>query len=226
MELTHHFHVPGEVEATWTHFQDIAGLAGCFPGAQVTSVDGDEFSGSCKVKLGPIALLYNGTGQFTERDATNHRMVVEAKGKDKRGNGTAAATATLTMTAAASGGTDVDVVTDLAITGKPAQFGRGLMQDVSDKLLGQFVDCLQQQITPAEPVAESPAPQTPPATESSAPAATLAEPPAPTSAPVVPQSEDALNLGATVLPVLVKNYWKPAAAGAVIVAVIVWLISR
>jgi carbon monoxide dehydrogenase subunit G len=222
LELTHHFHVPGEVEATWAHFQDIAGLAGCFPGAQVTSVDGDEFSGSCKVKLGPIALLYNGTGQFTERDATNHRMVVEAKGKDKRGNGTAAATATLTMTAAASGGTDVDVVTDLAITGKPAQFGRGLMQDVSDKLLGQFVDCLQQQITPAEPAAESPSPQAPLATESASPGPAMPEPPA----PVVPQSDDALNLGATVLPVLIKNYWKPAAAGAVIVAVIVWLISR
>ena len=179
MELTHHFHVPGGVEATWTHFQDIAGLAGCFPGAQVTSVDGDEFSGSCKVKLGPIALLYNGTGQFTERDATNHRMVVEAKGKDKRGNGTAAATATLTMTAAASGGTDVDVVTDLAITGKPAQFGRGLMQDVSDKLLGQFVDCLQQQITPAEPAAESPSPQAPPATDSAPPGPAMPEPPQP-----------------------------------------------
>ena len=226
MDLTHHFHVPGEVDATWTHFQDIAGVAGCFPGAQVTSVDGDEFTGSCKVKLGPIALLYNGTGHFTERDAANHRMVVEAKGKDKRGNGTAAATATLTMTAAAAGGTDVDVVTDLAITGKPAQFGRGLMQDVSDKLLGQFVDCLQQQLAPAELVATSPSAQTPPATDSSTPAPAMPEPPAAAPAPVVPQSDDALDLGATVLPVLIKNYWKPAAAGAAIIAVIVWLISR
>src|SRR6185437_9223261 len=149
MDLVHHFHVPSGVDETWTHFQDVAGLAGCFPGATVTSVEGDRFTGSCKVKLGPIALLYNGTGEFKERDGGEHRMVVEAKGKDKRGNGTAAATATLTMRAAESGGTDVDVVTDLAITGKPAQFGRGLMQDVSDKLLGQFVDCLQAQLTPA-----------------------------------------------------------------------------
>lgn len=223
MDLTHHFHVPSGLDETWDHFQDVAGLAGCFPGAQVTSAEGDEFTGSCKIKLGPIALLYNGTGQFTERDAANRRLVVVAKGKDKRGNGTAAATAALTMTAAASGGTDVDVVTDLAITGKPAQFGRGLMQDVSDKLLDQFVACLQQQLTPAEPavapavdgaVAVDAAPEPLPETES-ADAAT-------TTAP----ADDALDLGATVLPVLIKNYWKPAAAGAVAVAVLVWLISR
>src|ERR1700755_2514504 len=98
MELPHHFHVPTGIDDTWTHFQDVAGLAGCFPGAQVTSVDGDDFTGTCKVKLGPIALQYNGTGVFVERDEAAHRMVVEAKGKDKRGNGTAAAKATLTMT--------------------------------------------------------------------------------------------------------------------------------
>ena len=120
------------------------------PGAQVTEADEESFSGSVKVKLGPIALLYNGSGTFVEKDAEAHRFVVDAKGKDKRGNGTAGAKVTVSM-AEAGGSTDVSVETDLAITGKPAQFGRGVMQDVSDKLLGQFVACLEQRLAgPAE----------------------------------------------------------------------------
>ena len=137
MELRHSFTVPLDVESTWAHFGDIAALAECFPGAVVTDVAGDTFRGTVKVKLGPIALQYAGSGTFVEKDDAAHRFVVEAKGKDKRGNGTAGATVTLAMTGA-GGSTEVQVDTDLAITGKPAQFGRGVMQDVSDKLLGQF----------------------------------------------------------------------------------------
>src|SRR5438128_911023 len=145
MDLTHRFTVPTQVEETWSAFQDIASVAECFPGAQVTSAEGDSFSGTVKVKLGPIALVYSGSGTFVEKDEDAHRFVVDAKGKDKRGNGTAGAKVTLTM-APAEAGTDVEVVTDLAITGKPAQFGRGVMQDVSDKLLGQFVACLERKL--------------------------------------------------------------------------------
>jgi carbon monoxide dehydrogenase subunit G len=241
MELTHRFHVPSDLDQTWAHFQDVAGLAGCFPGAQVTSVDGDDFTGSCKVKLGPIALVYNGTGTFTKRDESGHLLAVEAKGKDKRGNGTASATATLTMSAGSSGGTDVEVLTNLAITGKPAQFGRGLMQDVSDRLLGQFVACLAQQLSPDEPADEGPAPAAPaPVTAASSSAdgaSPSASPASPgSSAPAVaarprspaapPQSAQALDLGAAVLPVLIRSYWKPATAGAVVLAAIVWLLRR
>ena len=146
MDLAHQFSVPTPVEETWAHFQDIASVAECFPGAQVSSAEGDSFSGSVKVKLGPIALVYNGSGTFVEKDDAAHRFVVDAKGKDKRGNGTAGAMVTLTMASTASGGTDVEVLTDLAVTGKPAQFGRGVMQDVSDKLLGQFVACLEERL--------------------------------------------------------------------------------
>src|SRR6187401_1409028 len=142
MELTHRFTVPTPIEETWAHFGDIASVAECFPGASVTSVEGDTFSGSVKVKLGPIALVYNGSGTFVDKDDAAHRFVVDAKGKDKRGNGTAGAKVTLSM-AESGTSTDVEVLTDLAITGKPAQFGRGVMQDVSDKLLGQFVACLE-----------------------------------------------------------------------------------
>ena len=149
MELSHRFTVPIGVEETWAHFNDIASVAECFPGAQVTEADHESFSGSVKVKLGPIALLYNGSGTFVEKDEAAHRFVVDAKGKDKRGNGTAGAKVTVSMTDA-GGSTDVAVETDLAITGKPAQFGRGVMQDVSDKLLGQFVSCLEERLTAPE----------------------------------------------------------------------------
>ena len=156
MDLTHTFTVPTPVDETWAHFNDIASVAECFPGATVTSVEGDTFKGSCKVKLGPIALVYNGSGTFVEKDEVAHRFMVEAKGKDKRGNGTAGANVTVSM-ADASGSTDVEVVTDLSVTGKPAQFGRGVMQDVSDKLLGQFVACLETRLAGAdiEPSGES-----------------------------------------------------------------------
>ena len=156
MDLEHSFTVPVGVDTAWAEFQDIASIAECFPGATVTGVEGETFNGSVKVKLGPIALVYNGSGTFTEKDEAAHRFVVDAKGKDKRGNGTAGATVTVTM-ADSSGSTDVTVHTDLAITGKPAQFGRGVMQDVSDKLLGQFVACLQQRLDGAGAAAAAPA---------------------------------------------------------------------
>ena len=131
------------------------------PGRPGHRHEGDTFHGSVKVKLGPIALVYNGSGTFTEKDEAAHRFVVDAKGKDKRGNGTAGATVTLTMDGSAGDSTDVKVHTDLAITGKPAQFGRGVMQDVSDKLLGQFVACLEQRMGAGRrvgaPAADAPA---------------------------------------------------------------------
>ncbi|WP_185996308.1 SRPBCC family protein [Nocardioides campestrisoli] len=148
MELTHTFSLPLPVETAWAEFQDIGALAECFPGATVTRADLEGFEGSVKVKLGPIALVYNGAGTFVERDGAAYRMVIEARGKDRRGNGTAAAQVVLTMGPEGIEGsnetTEVAVRTDLSITGKPAQFGRGLMQDVSDRLLGQFVACLEE----------------------------------------------------------------------------------
>ena len=193
MDLTHEFTVPVPVQEAWDHFQDIASVAECFPGAQVTSTEGATFAGSVKVKLGPIALVYNGTGTFTEKDETAYRFVVDAKGKDKRGNGTAGATVTLTMDGSAGDSTDVKVHTDLAITGKPAQFGRGVMQDVSDKLLGQFVDCLEQRMgegdgsSAAEATAALPAEDAAPAAPAAAAAATPAE--EPTAAQATPPTE-------------------------------------
>ncbi|HET6938199.1 MAG TPA: SRPBCC family protein [Nocardioides sp.] len=187
MDLSHQFSVPTPIEETWAHFQDIAQVAECFPGAQVTEHDEDSFQGSVKVKLGPIALQYNGSGTFVEKDEAAHRFVVNAQGKDRRGNGTAGAKVTLAMATAASGGTDVTVDTDLAITGKPAQFGRGVMQDVSDKLLGQFVACLEQRLGPSDTAPDAVPPATAGPQSVAAPTQEAAEPappdPAPASAP-------------------------------------------
>ena len=250
MELTHRFTVPVPIEEAWAHFNDISSVAECFPGATVTSADDDSFAGSVKVKLGPIALVYNGSGSFTEKDDTAYRFVVDAKGKDKRGNGTAGAVVSMAMREAGSS-TDVEVVTDLAITGKPAQFGRGVMQDVSDKLLGQFVACLEQRFASPlveegrqgpsrDPVTvETPEP-TPPAaepdptlTDETAPAAVEAPPPSPAAAaapPLTPtptsaKKDDALDLGSAVLPVLARTYWKHAVAVLVVVVLVIWLIA-
>jgi len=214
VELSHQFTVPIGVEETWAHFNDIATVAECFPGAQVTEADEQSFAGSVKVKLGPIALQYNGSGTFVEKDAEAHRFVVDAKGKDKRGNGTAGAKVTVTMTDAA-GSTDVSVETDLAITGKPAQFGRGVMQDVSDKLLGQFVACLEQRLT--EPEAEP---------EPAAAASPTAEKVAPPPPKAPPPPVEALDLGTAVLPVLLKSYWKHALAALAGLAVVRRLLKR
>jgi uncharacterized protein len=142
VELQHRFTVPASVDDTWTTFMELGEVAGCFPGATVTSYDGQRFEGTCKVKLGPIALLYTGNGTFVERDDAAHRAVISASGKDKRGNGTAGATVTIALAEGGTGRTAVEVLTDLNVTGKPAQFGRGVMQDVSAKLMGRFADCL------------------------------------------------------------------------------------
>ncbi|MBC7276113.1 SRPBCC family protein [Nocardioides sp.] len=229
MDLTHQFTVPISVEETWDSFLDIGSMAECFPGAQVTSVEGDTFTGTVKVKLGPIAMVYAGSGTFVEKDEVARRLVVEAKGRDKRGNGTAGANATLTM-AAEGTGTKVEIVTDLAVTGKPAQFGRGVMQDVSDKLLGQFVACLEQKSAPeVEPLVGA----TPfrPASEASGVETNTVPSSAgggrvgldtdsfvPHESGSTSRAPEALDLGATVMPVLVKNYGKKIAVGAVVVA--------
>ena len=234
MDLTHEFTVAAGVEDTWAAISDIASVAGCFPGAVVTGVEGDSFEGSVKVKLGPIALVYNGAGQFVSKDEATRTMRIEAKGKDKRGNGTAGANVDLTMTES-DGSTTVLIVTDLAITGKPAQFGRGVIQDVSDKLLGQFVDCLQQRMT--APDAEEASPEKPADTPAAAaPAAEVGGPvpdgPGPSGArqqpPAAPAAggDDALDLGSAVLPVIAKAYGKQIVAGLGALLLLVWLVRR
>ncbi|MBA3744527.1 SRPBCC family protein [Sporichthya sp.] len=159
MELQHEFTVPVPVERAWEILNDVEGIAPCMPGAVVDEVRSAEAGGQVqvdgrvKVKLGPISVTYSGTATFLEVDEAARRLVVKAAGKETRGSGTANATITAVLTDKGDS-TSVAVTTDLAITGKPAQFARGVMVDVSNKLLGQFVDCLSAKITaPAETAA-------------------------------------------------------------------------
>jgi carbon monoxide dehydrogenase subunit G len=145
VQLENSFTVPVPVDEAWRVLLDIERIAPCMPGAALDSVTGDDFTGRVKVKLGPINLTYQGKASFIEKDEANHKAVIDARGKDQRGNGTAAAVVTATLAPEGSI-TRVNVLTDLNITGRPAQFGRGVMTDVGNKLLGQFADKLAAQL--------------------------------------------------------------------------------
>lgn len=142
MELNNEFRVGVPVSDAWKVLTDVERIAPMLPGAQLQEVEGDEYRGIVKVKVGPITAQYKGTATFLERDESAGRMVLKASGRDTRGQGNANATITVTM-APDGAGTKAQVVTDLTITGKVAQFGRGVLAEVSAKLMGQFVDALE-----------------------------------------------------------------------------------
>ena len=156
MQLEHHLSVPAPIDVVWPALLDPERVAPCVPGATLTGVDGDSFTGTVKVKVGPVTLLYKGTGTFTEQDEQARRAVLKAAAKDTRGNGTVNATVTLTLTDEGDHTTGI-VATDLSITGKPAQFGRGMIADVGGKIIEQFSACLSERLAVAvtEPESES-----------------------------------------------------------------------
>jgi uncharacterized protein len=145
MRMEHSFTVPAPVDTAWRTLLDVPRVAPCMPGAALTEFDGEQFTGTVKVKFGPINITYRGSGRFVERDEPAHRVVLEASGREARGPGTAAATITATLVAVGNA-THVDVVTDLTVTGRPAQFGRSMVSDVSARLLAQFADCLAREL--------------------------------------------------------------------------------
>ena len=142
MQLENSFTIDAPIEKAWEALNTPQTIAPCFPGATLTEYEGDSFSGTVKVKLGPISLTYKGKGVYKERDDAAHRVVIDASGRDSRGNGTAEATVVGTMTADGPDKTSVTMVTDMKITGRPAQFGRGVISDVADKIIGQFASCV------------------------------------------------------------------------------------
>ncbi|MEO7981856.1 MAG: SRPBCC family protein [Sporichthyaceae bacterium] len=146
MELEHRFTVPVPMAQAWDVLLDIERIAPCMPGATVDSFDGETIVGKVKVKVGPIQVTYAGTAKFVEKDESARRAVLQASAKEARGTGTAAATITAVLTDSGGSATDVIVTTDLAITGKPAQFGRGVMAEVGNKILGKFAVCLADEL--------------------------------------------------------------------------------
>jgi uncharacterized protein len=153
MELEHSFTVPVPEGRAWEVLLDVERVAPCMPGATLDSVDGDEIKGRIKVKVGPINMTYAGTARFTERDPDAHVITLEASGKETRGAGTASAKVR-SMLESQNGHTHVVVHTTLNVTGRPAQFGRGVMAEVGGKLIGIFASNLADMLA-AEPAQES-----------------------------------------------------------------------
>jgi hypothetical protein len=162
VELTNEFRVGVPVEKAWAVLTDVERIAPCLPGAQLQEIEGDQYRGLVKIKVGPITAQYKGVATFTERDDTGHRAVLRAEGRDTRGQGNANATVTATLVAEGDT-TAVTVVTDLTITGKVAQFGRGVLADVSGKLIDQFVQNLERDVLSGGPDAGDPTPAAAPA---------------------------------------------------------------
>src|ERR687886_2259397 len=151
MKLENEFTVDVPVEEAWNVLLDLERVTPCLPGAALTEQSGDEYKGTMKVRLGPVSQEYEGTVKIDEADEEAHRAVLKANGKDARGQGTASATITSTLQEENGGeSTRVRVETDMQLTGRAAQFGRGVQQDVAEKLLGQFAECLEREIMGGE----------------------------------------------------------------------------
>ena len=154
MELNHEFNVNVPAEQAWSVLTNVEMIAPCLPGAQLQEVEGDTYRGVVKIKVGPIVAQFKGQAVFAERDDVNKKAVLKAEGRDTGGKGNANATITAQLTQISESVTKVNVDTDLAITGKVAQFGRGALADVSDKLLAQFAASLND-LLESQPTAES-----------------------------------------------------------------------
>lgn len=225
MELEHRFSVPVPVAQAWDVLLDVERIAPCMPGATVESFDGETIEGRVKVKVGPIQVTYAGTAKLVEKDEAGRRAVIDASAKEARGSGTAAATITAVLTDA-GGSTDVVVTTDLQITGKPAQFGRGVMVEVGNKILGKFAECLADELS-GKPAAAAAGAETAAAAAGIAESTTAVGAQATTAPPPlrrVPEEEAIDLLGTAGLPVLKRVL---PVVGAVVIALILWrLVSR
>lgn len=181
MELDHSFTVPVPPNQAWDVLLDVQNIAPCMPGATVDTVDGDDVAGKLKVKVGPVSLTYKGMATFKDRDAADRSLLVQASGKEMRGAGTASATVRAALRPgdgadSGDGQTLVTLHTTLNVTGRPAQFGRGVLADVGSRLIDKFADNLAQQLTNGGSAVTAPAST---ATSPAATAPSGGPPPAP-----------------------------------------------
>jgi hypothetical protein len=207
MELQNEFTVPAPVSEVWKTLLDVERIAPCLPGATVDRHEGDEVAGRVNVKVGPITASYAGTARFVAKDESEHRFVLQAHGRETRGSGNAAATVEARMSEQDSG-THVTVGTSLQISGKQAQFGRGVMADVAAKLTDQFAACLAQRVRePATANGHAPG------QDPGRPAAQAGEPAAASGAETAaPEGSGNLGILSTVAGPLAKQF-APVAAG-------------
>ena len=242
MEMDHSFTVPVPPDRAWDVLLDVEKIAPCMPGATVDEFDGEVVTGRIKVKVGPVSLTYRGTAKFTERDPDARVILLEASGKETRGAGTASATVRATLEPESGGeGTTASMHTTMNVTGRPAQFGRGVMVEVGSKLVEQFAQNLRQLIAEdgaaggnaveAEagagaagtsqdgPGSTQPSPVVPAAAPTAAPTPTAtAQPPA--------ASADSINLVKLVGPSLLKRVIPAAVAAAGLALLGRWLFRR
>ncbi|MDH6120992.1 SRPBCC family protein [Kitasatospora sp. GAS204B] len=198
MEFSNEFRVSLPMEPAWELFTDVERLAPCMPGAQLTEVDGDVFHGTVKIRVGAVTVQYRGTASFEERDEATRTVRLKATGRDTHGQGNADAHITARLVPDGDG-TRVTVETNLSVTGKVAQFGKGVMTEISGKLLARFVDCLEARLATErepEPAAAAVAPEAAAAPEAApeAPAPLVAPAPLPTAAPAENEPLDLLAL--------------------------------
>jgi len=222
VKLENQFTVPASIDEAWAFLLDVPRVAPCLPGATVEEGGGDdgEYQGAMKIKIGPITAQYKGTVEIQEADEAARRAVMRAQARDSRGQGTAGATITSTMEEVEDG-TRVHVETDLRVTGPAAQFGRGVMQDVSAKLMGRFADCLAEQMSASPATASAGAgeaagarPEPPPGPAGDSAEAAAAPPPPPRP------SEDVLDLGAASRDAVIKRVAPVAAAMGLLILVL------
>ena len=178
MDLNHQFTVNVPIDEAWVILTDLERIAPCLPGAQLTEVEGDTYRGQVKIKVGPILAQFKGQASFVSRDDVAHKASLKGEGRDTTGKGNASAVITAELTSISPTSTTCTVHTDLTISGKVAQFGRGALADVSDKLLAQFSENLNQLITGAPSTST-------PTTATAAPAATSTPAPAPSEQPAI-----------------------------------------
>jgi carbon monoxide dehydrogenase subunit G len=223
VELTNEFSVRVPVEEAWTLLNDLERIAPCMPGFELQEVEGDEYRGMVKVKVGPMTAQYRGVASFRERDEANRRAVVRAEGRETRGQGNASATVTATLEPE-DGGTHVTLHTDLKITGKVAQFGRGVLADVSSKLLRQFVEALEADMLAGASRAESEAGAKP--VSEGRPRATRDAPPAPAATVGARRIESTSSEPVDLLATAGSSVIKRVAPLVVLLVVVFWLVRH
>lgn len=214
MELENSFVVPADIDTAWKTLLDVEAIAPCMPGATLTSFDGDNFTADVKVKLGPVTMNFAGAGKFVTKDEATHTAVIDASGKETKGAGTAGALITAVLVEEGPNSTRANIITDLTVTGKAAQFGKGVMADVSKRLIGQFAGNLEQVIVARQGVADA-------ATAAAGGEAVVT---APAPAPVM--NNEALDLGNAALVPVLKRVVPVVIGLVVVVGIIWWLASR